>query len=335
VSRIAATPWVQFDEVPRYRLYGLDYSRRVVPISELGFLQVIDLPFVDDIEMFLPSLAVYAVRTNERRLALVQVIALEDDTVTLRYKTFGFADPVVKILGAFACPPRTHGPVVLDGSVKVDSVATRPPIPLKTELPAKLAPLLAVSRTKRREAAPRPLPEVARLQEMASLEGALGSSQVQLRSGDARVSLPASELLELADLRPVAMSDAITRKSAIIGVQRQRTAVFTATVDRINGVRSVTWWINQVLLDPSHGDAQIDGVGYKYSQSGLQLTLTTDSKSAYEFELRVAVENPNADRFETAICVPFDPVCKQTFPVVGHSQELIGVVKGVPTEVVR
>ena len=108
VSRIAATPWVQFDEVPRYRLYGLDYSRRVVPISELGFLQVIDLPFVDDIEMFLPSLAVYAVRTNERRLALVQVIALEDDTVTLRYKTFGFADPVVKILGAFACPPRTR-----------------------------------------------------------------------------------------------------------------------------------------------------------------------------------------------------------------------------------
>jgi len=335
VSRIAATPWVQFDEVPRYRLYGLDYSRRVVPVSELGFLQVIDLPFVDDIEMFLPSLAVYAVRTNERRLALVQVIALEDDTVTLRYKTFGFADPVVKILGAFACPPRTHGPVVLDGSVKVDSVATRPPIPLKTELPAKLAPLLAVSRTKRREAAPRPLPEVARLQEMASLEGALGSSQVQLRSADARVSLPASELLELADLRPVAMSDAITRKSAIIAVQRQRTAVFTATVDRINGVRSVTWWINQVLLDPSHGDAQIDGVGYKYSQSGLQLTLTTDSKSAYEFELRVAVENPNADRFETAICVPFDPVCKQTFPVVGHWQELIGVVKGVPTEVVR
>src|SRR4029078_2727675 len=31
----------------------------------------------------LPSLAVYAVRTNERRLALVQVIALADDTVTL------------------------------------------------------------------------------------------------------------------------------------------------------------------------------------------------------------------------------------------------------------
>src|SRR5262249_38617363 len=155
----------------------------------------------------------------------------------------------------FACPPRTHGPVVLDGRVKVSSVTTRPPIPLKTELPAKLAPLLAVSRAKRREG-PRPLPAVARLQEMASMEGALGSSQVQLRSGDARVSLPASELLELADLRSVAMSDAITRRSAIIAVQRQRTAVFTATVDRINGVRSVTWWINQVLLDPSHDDAQ-------------------------------------------------------------------------------
>jgi hypothetical protein len=333
-SRIAGTPWVQFAEVPRYRLYGLDYSRRVLPVTELGFLQVIDLPFVDDIEMFLPSMAVYAVRTNERRMALIQVIALEDDTVTLRYKTFGFADPVVKILGAFACPPRMHGPVVLDGAVKVDSVATRPPIAPKRDLPAKLAPLLAISRSKRREA-PRPLPDIARLQEMATLEGALGASQVQLRSGDAQVSLPASELLELADVRPIAMSDAITRRSAIIGVPRQRTAVFTATVDRISGVRSVTWWINSVLLDPSQGQAQIDGVGYKFSQSGLQLTLTTDSKSAYEFELRVAVENPNADRFTTAICVPFDPMCLQTFPVVGHWQELIGVVKGVPTAVIR
>ena len=216
----------------------------------------------------------------------------------------------------------------------VDSVTTRPPVPLKTELPPKLAPLLAVSRAKRR-GTPRPLAEVARLQEMASLEGALGSSQVQLRSGDARVSLPASELLALADLRPLAMSDAITRRFATIAVQRLRTAVFTATVDRIDGVRSVTWWINQILLDPSHGDAHIDGVDYKYSQGGLQLTLTTDSTSAYEFELRVAVENKNADRFETAICVPFDPVCRQTYPVVGHWQELIGIVKGVPTEIVR
>jgi hypothetical protein len=334
VSRLAGTPWFGFDEVPRYRLYGLDYSRRAVAVSELGFLRVIDLPFVDDIEMFLPSLAVYAVRTNERRMALVQVIGLEDDTVTLRYKTFGLADPVVKILGAFACPPRTHGPVVLDGKVKVDSVTTRPPIPPKADIPAKLAPLLAVSRSERRDA-PRPLPEIERLQEMATLEGSLGSSQVQLRSGDARVSLPASELLALADRRPIAMSDAITRRLAVITVQRQRTAVFTAIVDRINGVRSVTWWINGVLLDPSHAEAQIDGVGYKFSQSGLQLTLTTDSKSAYEFELRVAVENPNADRFTTAVCVTFDPVCRRTFPVVGHWKELVGVVKGVPTAVVR
>jgi hypothetical protein len=334
VSRIASTPWVRFDELPRYRLYGMEYSRRAVPVSELGFLQVIDLPFVDDIEMFLPSLAVYAVRTNERRMALIQVIALENDTVTLRYKTFGVADPVVKIVGAFACPPRTHGPVVLDGKVTVDSVTTRPPIPPKTDLPAKLAPLVSASRGNRRDAL-RPLPEIARLEEMATLESALGSSQVQLRSGDARVSLPASELLALADRRPVTMSDSITRRFAIVAVQRQRTAAFTATVDRINGVRSVTWWISSVLLDPSHGEAQIDGVGYKFSQSGLQLMLTTDSTSAYEFELRVAVENPNADRFETAICVTFDPVCRQAFPVVGHWKELVGVVKGVPTEVVR
>ena len=166
VSRIADTPWVHFDEIPRYRLYGLDYTLRSIPVADLGFLHVIDLPFVDDVEMFIPNLGVYAVRTNERRLAMIQVIDLEDDAITLRYKTFGVADPVVKILGAFACPPRKHGPVVL-GDKAVESVSTRPPIPPKF-VPEKVAPLLAAARTAKRRDVPRPLPDLARLQEMAA-----------------------------------------------------------------------------------------------------------------------------------------------------------------------
>ncbi len=336
VSRLAGTPWARFDETPRYRIYGLDFSRRSIPVTELGFLQMIDLPFGLDIEMFIPGLAVYAVRTNERRLALIQVIDVDDGRVTLRYKTFGVADPVVKIVGAFACPPRTHGPVVLDGKVKVDSVITRPPRPPKTDVRAKLAPLLDVSRTARRREAPRASVDVARLQEMAALEGTLGgSAQVQLRAGEARVTLPASELLELADPRPVAMSDAIGYKSAVILGARQRTAVFTATVDRIGTVRAVTWWLNGELLETEQNQAHIDGVGYQFSQDGMALTLTTDAKVAYEFELRVAVDNTKADRFETATCVPFDPVCRRTHPVVGHWKEFVGVVKGLPTVVVR
>jgi hypothetical protein len=336
VSRIADTPWVRFDEVPRYRLYELEYSRRAIPVSELGFLHVIDLPFGSDIEMFIPSLTVFAVRTNERRIALVQVIDLDDDTVTLRYKTFGIADPVVRILGAFVCPPREYGPIVLDGKVKVDSITTRPPTPPKAGVPAKVAPLLAASRTAKPRDVPRPLTQLARLEEMAALEGTLGgSAQVQLRAGDARVSLPASELLALADRRPVPLSQTLPLKTAIVAVARQRTAVFTAIVDRISNVRDVTWWINRVLLDPGQGAAQIDGVGYTFSQAGLQLALTTDSKSAYEFELRVAVENENADRFETATCVPFDPVCRRGSPVVGHWKDFVGLVKGLPVSMLR
>jgi hypothetical protein len=335
ISRIADTPWVRFGEIPRYRTYALDYGRRSIPVTSLGFLHVIDLPFGSDIEMFIPSLAVYAVRTNERRIALIQAIGLEDDRVTLRYRTFGVADPVVKISGAFACPPRDHGPVVLDGKVKVENVSTRPPIPPRTDLPAKVAPLLAAARIKPREVS-RPLTEVARLQEMAALEGSLGATaEVQLRVGDARVSLLASELLELARRGPTAMSDSVPRKFAVVGTGRQRTAVFTATVDRISGVGSVTWWINGVLLDPSQGEALIDGVNYKFSQTGLQLTLTTDSRVAYEFELRVAVEDARADRFETATCVSFDPVCRRTYPVVGHWKDFVGLVKGLPVTTLR
>ena len=334
VSRIADTPWVHFDEIPRYRLYGLDYTLRSIPVADLGFLHVIDLPFVDDVEMFIPNLGVYAVRTNERRLAMIQVIDLEDDAITLRYKTFGVTDPVVKILGAFACPPRKHGPVVL-GDKAVESVSTRPPIPPKF-VPEKVAPLLAAARTAKRRDVPRPLPDLARLQEMAALEGAIGATaQVQLRVGDARVSLPASELLEIATGRPMAMSSSVPRKFAVVTVERQRTAVFTAIADRIDGVRSVTWWINNVLLDPAQGEAQIDGVGYKFSQNGLQLTLTTDSKTAYEFELRVAVEDANAERWGTAICVPFDPVCRRTFPVLEPWTRFVGMVKGSPVLTVR
>lgn len=336
VSRIASTSWNRFDEVPRYRLYGLDYTRRAVPVAELGQLIVIDLPIISDIEMFIPSLAVYAVRTNERRISLIQVIDLGDDTVTLRYKTFGLADPVVRIIGAFACPPRKYGPVVLDGKVKVDSVTTRPPVRPKVDLPAKLGPLLAVSRSSKPREVPRPLTEVSRLEEMAGLEGTLGGSAlVQLRSGNARVSLPASELLALVDRRPPAMSACIPRRSAVIVVGRQRTAVFTATVDRISDIRTVTWWLNGILLDPAAGTAQIDGVGYKFSQAGLRLTLTTDSATAYEFELRVAVENKNANRFGTATCVAFDPVCRQVSPVVGHWTDLVGLTQGLSTTVLR
>ena len=336
VSRIADTPWVHFDEIPRYRLYGLNYTLRSIPVADLGFLQVIDLPFVDDVEMFIPNLGVYAVRTNERRIAMIQVIDLEDDAITLRYKTFGVADPVVKILGAFACPPRKHGPVVLgDKAVVVESVSTRPPLPPKF-VPEKLAPLLAAARTAKRRDVPRPLPQVTRLEEMAALEGTLGgTAQVQLRVGDARVSLPASELLAIATGRPMAMSNSVPRKFGVVIVERQRTAVFTAIADRIDGVRSVTWWINNVLLDPAQEQAQIDGVGYKFSQNGLQLTLTTDSKSAYEFELRVAVEDANAERWGTAICVPFDPVCRRTYPVLEHWSRFVGVVKGSPVRTVR
>jgi len=121
----------------------------------------------------------------------------------------------------------------------------------------------------------------------------------------------------------------------VLYVERQRTAVFTAVADRISQVRSVTWWINGILLDPAHPEATIDGVGYKYSHAGVRLTLTTDSKAAYEFELRTAVENANADRFQTSRCVRFDPRCLRQYPVVTHWTELIGVVKGYPTAVPR
>jgi hypothetical protein len=226
--------------------------------------------------------------------------------------------------------------VLGDKTVVVESVKTHPPVAPKADVPGKLAPLLAASRGNKPREAPRPLPQVPRLEEMAALEGTLGgTAEVQLRVGDARVSLPASDLLALTDRGPIAMSASIPRKTAIVAVARQRTALFTATIDRIFDVRSVTWRINRVLLDPVQGEANIDGVGYKFSQTGLQLMLSTDSKSAYEFELRVTVENESADRFETSTCVPFDPVCRRESPVARHWKDFVGLVKGLPVSVLR
>jgi hypothetical protein len=334
ISRIADTPWIRFDEVPRYRLYSLDYSVRSIPVSDLGILKIFDLPFGPDIEMFLPTMGVYVVRTNERRLAMIQVTGIKDDAVTLRYKTFGVADPTVRILGGFACPPREFAGVDVDGKF-VESVSTRPPLRPKVDLPAKLTPLLARGAPSRREK-PRPFTEVARLEEMAALEGTLGgSAEVQLRSGDALVSLPASELLAVANIRQLPMSQAVSRRLAVLVVPRQRTAVFTAVADRISDVSSVTWWLNGTLLDDGQSDAIIDGVGYTFSQVGPKLTLTTDSRSAYEFELRAAVENANANRFETSRCILFDPVCRRQYPVLSRWRDFVGAVKGYPTTVLR
>ena len=338
ISRIADTPWIRFDEVPRYRLYGLGYTERSIPVADLGRLIVTDLPFGPDIEMFFPSMAVYAVLTNERRISLIQVTGIDDDVVTLRYKTYGLADPTVRILGAYSCPPRTVRDVVLDGKVAVDSVFTRAPVAPRAELPAKLTPLLArASTVNRRAASTRPVTppvDIERLEEMTTLEDTLGgTSDVQLRSGDAVVNLRASELLAVANTALPAMSLSIPRTFAVLTVPRQRTTVFTAIADRISEVRTVTWWINGILLDPAATHTGIDGVNYDYSQQGSHLTLTTDSKVAYEFELRVAVENANADRYQTSRCVPFDPVCPRQYPVLTSWREQIGVVKGYPTTV--
>ena len=72
------------------------------------------------------------------------------------------------------------------------------------------------------------------------------------------------------------------------------------------------------------------GCGYKFSQNGLQLTLTTDSKSAYEFELRVAVEDANAERWGTAFACCSIRCAGAHILRLEHWSRFVGVVKGSP-----
>ena len=54
-------------------------------------------------DMFIPTYQVYAVRTNENRYAIFQVIDIEDGYYRIRYKTYEKYLPTVDITGHFRC----------------------------------------------------------------------------------------------------------------------------------------------------------------------------------------------------------------------------------------
>jgi hypothetical protein len=159
----------------------------------------------------------------------------------------------------------------------------------------------------------------ARLEELRVLEEKLGASaKLRLRSGGAEVAVSAAQVLEAARGGQLSLTESIGRWVGTLQVPRLPVGAFEALADGLDGWRSVTWWVNDVLLDPQASSKEIDGVVYEYAQSGRRLRLEPRASADYEFELRVAVEDRNGKRFTTSTCVHYTGECAREVRAVPH-----------------
>ncbi|HNY31067.1 MAG TPA: hypothetical protein PKO15_09270 [Fibrobacteria bacterium] len=97
---LARTGRTDFDTIARWSCYGLPFAQSArVAAGEMW--HSIHLPLIAD--LFVPSGAVFAVRTGQGRRALVQVVDVKEDRLALRWKTWETRAVSTRIDGGFKC----------------------------------------------------------------------------------------------------------------------------------------------------------------------------------------------------------------------------------------
>lgn len=122
------------------------------------------------------------------------------------------------------------------------------------------------------------------------------------------------------------MSSSIGRWLASVEVATRPVGRFDALVDGLGKPRAVSWWVDDVLLDPNVNATQIDDIRFDHTQKGLRLTLAPRADRALVFELRVAVDDENGKRFTHALCVEYRPTCKRRVRAIPEWTAFRGLV---------
>jgi hypothetical protein len=288
ITEIARTGNMQFDQ-SRFRLYNYFYQTpAAIPLSEVGM--TIDLIFF---ELFIPTLNVYAVRTNENRYAVIQVVRVEDDYIRIRYKTFEKYLPTVEIQGNFRC-------LLLKDPVDIKHVEYIPHIPplLASDWEDKVVDAV-LDRAYRFDDIG--VPEQARLKHLSVVRNRKAVSQ---------------DVLQRQFLR---LAPDIARVGKWLGEYEptvEMTGRFDAITDGLTAPLEYHWWVNRTPLSSGRGTVDVGGLAMRYEVSGARLLLKATKKQPVTAEIRVAVDDANGYRAETARCFEYKPKCLRRARVI-------------------
>jgi len=287
-ARLARTGRTRFDDFSRYQLSVLAYSApATVPYHELAT----HVLFWD-----VPSLAVFGVRTDEGRLAAVQVVGVSPDRIRLRYRTYQERVPSVRIDGAFGCEYGGIGPAI-------DSVELVPLEATQTALTASAG-----------SPAPETLAATARFARAATLE--------QLRPANA-IGAGAGGVEDIREARPT-----VVRPGAIeipefgqfvdtgTRVRGSRYACFAAVPSLLAAPLQYEWILNGRRLDGDTGTVGVDGgtIDYRGAATGTVCLTVHTNLQQLQFQLEVTVTDSNERVARTARCISWTAYCTVTKP---------------------
>jgi len=99
-ASLARTGRHGFEGVPRWECYGLAFQQAAT-VFQPEMWTSIHVPIIGD--FLIPTGRVFAVRTGQGRYAVVQVVAVEKNSLTLRWKTWDLRAVSARIDGSFEC----------------------------------------------------------------------------------------------------------------------------------------------------------------------------------------------------------------------------------------
>jgi hypothetical protein len=121
LSELART-WQTFFDLPRYDLYGLQYTEDViVPESELAIRNPLySGSILGGMFPFFPTDEVYGVETDEGRYSVIQVVDVRMDHIMVKYKTFEMDTPNAQLSGGVLASQPAQIAVISNRTVGID-----------------------------------------------------------------------------------------------------------------------------------------------------------------------------------------------------------------------
>lgn len=270
------------DEVMHFHLSGYNYKTQQ-KIIQTEFGHVSGGSWFNPYYHFIENKKVLAVKTNEGRYSLIQIVRVEEDYIMgseneflaksgdwieLRYKTFEAATPHVEILGGFSC---SRGLNVLK-EISVGFIA-------ETNL-ALGSPLISSN--------------IDNLHFRRAVE-----TRVEERLTNKKI----------VKLKPAYKGDWIVKFESEGDITANLRAVSTGTT----GIPQYLWTIGgQTLKDDSKGIVDINGVSLAYEVKSEKLTLSVSGNAEIEVLIQVNVIDRHGCSVGTARCIKHDGSCAVT-----------------------
>lgn len=295
-AALARTGTTNFSGLARYELYAFGYATpTVVRLWELGLENPLAFLFGDD---FIEFRRVYAVRTNEGRYAVVQVIDIEDGHIRLRYKTFERRVLSVNIAGDFKCvkafvPPKEAVVAFVSGQVATHVVGSEL---FRPELAVAATGTAASSASARLPAASLAarITSGAFAKAHADDDCAEGTPSQKLPDCGRKTALPAPPDGRWVARFPVKQM-----------AQARLEAVTSGTIGEVEYV----WLIGGERLEGNAGTRKENGVDVSYRVSGPRLVLTVPDTAKIELFVKVQVIDKLGCSASGSTCVHHDGRC--------------------------